>query len=313
MEIDRNSFCNSFPSCLEEKMEFQGDGWKSSRELVDQGFERIQKLMKQERKMVGLDTGFSDINTILSGLQRGKVVIIGSRPGMGKSLLSLNIGLNIAKGAHGVGIFSLAESAPQIMMRLISMESQVPMTTILNGRINKETELPKIMDACETLYSLPIVIQEDSCSIEEIEEQLIELKHQQENLGVVIVDYIGLVQSSNYLVTQREAIAAATRRLKHLARKLQICILVISQLNRSLEQRIDKRPILSDLRGTGALEQDADVVCFLYREEYYYVDTPEKGVAELIVAKQRIGPTGTVKLQFDGEYLQFSDRRDHFV
>ena len=291
-------------------MENEENVWQSSKELVDHGFEYIQHWMKKDSALLGLDTGFADLNNILSGLQPGNLLMLGGRPAMGKTALMQNIALNIAKAGHGVAIFSFADSAEQCMLRMIGIESLVSVCAIRNGHISEDTDLPKIIDACETIYSLPIFIQDRAASVEDIIARVRYLYENEKNIDLVVVDYIGLIEATNYMLNRSEAIAETSRKLKSLAKELNLCILVLSQLKRSLEQRSDKRPILSDLRGTGALEQDADVICFIYRDEYYYPDTPAKGRAEIIIAKQRNGPTGTVILNFEGKQLRFYEHTD---
>ena len=289
-------------------MENQEHSWKSSAELVVQGFECIQEWMKKESDILGLDTGFEELNRILSGFQRGNVVMLGGRPAMGKTALMQNIILNVAKQGYGVGVFSLADSTEQFILRLICIKSSVSMIDIRNGNVKKETDLPKIKEACEDTSTLPIFVQDSSASADDIMERARILKQEQANLGLIVVDYIGLITATNHMLSRSEVIAETSRKFKMLAKELDVCVLVLSQLNRSLEQRLDKRPILSDLRGSGALEQDADVICFLYRDEYYNPQTPEKGQAEIIVAKQRNGPTGRIILQFEGQYLRFNNQ-----
>ena len=264
--------------------------------------------MGTESDMLGLDTGFTELNTILSGFQRENVVLLGGRPAMGKTALMQNIILNVAKQGYGVGVFSLSDPVEQFMLRLIAIQSSVSMSDIRTGNVRKETDLPKIKEACEEMSTLPIFVQASSASADDIMERARILKQEQANLGLVVVDYIGLTTAANHMLSRSEAIAETSRKFKMLAKELDVCVLVLSQLNRSLEQRLDKRPILSDLRGSGALEQDADVICFLYRDEYYNPQTPDKGQAEIIVAKQRNGPTGRIILQFEGQYLRFNNQ-----
>ena len=287
--------------------------WKSSAELAEQGFKRIQAWTNKDVNTSTFDTGFTELNELLSGFQPGNVVLLGSRPSMGKTALMQNIILNVAKQGHGVGIFSLAESAEQFLLRLTSITTEISMFDIRYGRINNETELPKIKKACEHIHSLPIFLQDRPVTVSELKTSVHLLKRQQDNLALVVVDYIGLLRMNNHALTFSEATAEASRTLKILAQELNVCVFALSQLNRSLEQRSDKRPILSDLRGSGALEQDADVVWFLYRDEYYDAQSPHKGLAEIIVAKQRNGPTGMITLQFEGQHLRFSSPSFHSV
>ena len=288
-------------------MNKQESEWRAGAELVDQGFASIQEWMKKDSELRGLDTGFTDLNRILSGLQRGHVILLGGRPAMGKTALMQNIVLNVARKEQGVGIFSLSDSGEQFMLRLISIQSLVSMSRILNGHIDTETELPKIRQACEETSTLPIFVQDRMVSVRDIAEKTRQLKQQEERLSLIVIDYIGMMSATSPMLSRTEAIAETSRGLKDLARELDVCILVISQLNSSLEQREDKRPILSDLQDSGALEQDADVICFMYRDEYYDQETPLKGLAEIIIAKQHNGPVGTVMLQFEGEHLRFQD------
>ena len=279
--------------------------WKSSRELTEQEFEQILARFNDESYTTGLDTGFNDLNSILGGLQRGQLVLLGGRPAMGKSALMQNIILHVAKKGHGVGVFSLASSAEQFILRLITIESSVSTSKIRTGKIHREIELPKISNACEHLNDLPIYIQDDALTSDDIRKGAHTLKHTQNNIDLIVVDYVDLLQGSHSSLRSSEAISGATRMFKSIAKDLNVCVLVLSQLNRRLERRLDKRPVLSDIRGSSALEQDSDVVCFIYRDEYYNPHDSQKGDAEIIIAKQRNGPTGSIMLQFDGPHLQF--------
>lgn len=268
--------------------------WKSSSEVVESSVGMIQQRMNKTKELLGLDTGFEDLNKLLAGLQLGQLVLLAGRPAMGKTALMQNIVLNIAGQGHGVGVFSFVDSAEQFMLRLIGIKSLVSMSEILNGTVDAETQLPNITHACQHIDSLPIFTQDRLGSVDDIIDEVRSLKETQDNLALVVIDHIGLVGAAN-----------SSQKLKMLAKELNVCILVLSPLSRKVEKRSDKRPRLTDFRKKADLVQEADVVCFIYRDEYYDVDSPEKGITEVIIAKQRNGPIGTIKLQFEGKHLRF--------
>lgn len=283
--------------------------WQVISKVVDAEFKRIQELMKMDSEITGMDTGFADLNKMLAGLQKTDLFILAARPAMGKTAFALNIALNIAEKGDGVALFSLEMSAGQLVTRLICMKGLIPADSVRKGTLSKEYDFPKLIEACESLHSLPIFIDDTpSISISKLSSKARRLKANNPNISLIVVDYIGLMQGDKANVSRQEQIAEASRGLKGLAKELDVCVMALSQLNRGVEQRTDKRPVPSDLRESGAIEQDADIISFIYRDEYYNEDTPERGVAEIIIAKQRNGPTGTVKLHFEGKHTRFYSR-----
>ena len=283
--------------------------WQVISKVVDKEFERIQELMRMDSEITGMDTGFADLNKMLAGLQKTDLFILAARPAMGKTAFALNLALNVAEKGHGVAVFSLEMSAGQLVTRLICMKGLIPADSVRKGTLSKEYDFPKLVKACEDLHSLPIFIDDTpSIGISQLRSKSRRLKANHPNLSLIVVDYIGLMQGEKAGENRQQQIADASRGLKGLAKEIDVCVLALSQLNRGVEQRTDKRPVPSDLRESGAIEQDADIISFIYRDEYYNEDTPEKGVAEIIIAKQRNGPTGTVKLYFEGKHTKFYSR-----
>lgn len=278
------------------------DSWHSTQDLVSLERERIQKIINKELPSIDIETGFNDINMMLSGLSKGEMVVIGGRPAMGKSSFVLSMALNIGRNGQGIALFSLAETKQQVVSRLISIESGISGTLIRSGKL----ELSTISEACNSINAMPIYINDNTSSIKGIRDRLNELLDTQRHIDLVILDYIGLLQPEDQNDINISISKQTSRALKTIAKEFNVCVLVLSQLNQRLERRIDKRPLLSDLRDNRALEEDADAVCFLYRDGYYNQDTPEKGIADLIVAKQRNGPTGTIKLKFQSSCMKFS-------
>jgi replicative DNA helicase len=281
--------------------------WQSIEKVVGQEFERIQALMEISSDVTGMDTGFIDLNKILSGLQKTDLFILAARPAMGKTALALNIALNVAKEGNGVGIFSMEMSAGQLVTRLMCTEGRVDAGAVRTGKLNQDTDIPRLVDAAQELHQMPIYIDDTpGLTINQLSSKSRRLKAANPDLGLIVVDYIGLMLGDSRM-SRQEQVSEASRGLKGLAKELDICVMALSQLNRSVESRTDKRPMPSDLRESGAIEQDADIISFIYRDEYYNPDSPEKGVAEVIIAKQRNGSTGTVKLFFEGKHTRFDN------
>lgn len=279
--------------------------WQPIAQIVGDEFVRIQELMGKNSDFTGMDTGFIDLNEILSGLQRTDLVILAARPAMGKTALALNIALNVSKSGPAVGVFSLEMSAGQLVTRLLCMEGPLHAEAVRKGRLTVEEDIPKLTSAAERLFDLPIYIDDTSgLTITQLRSKSRRLKATNPNLGLIVVDYIGLMPGDKNL-SRQEQVSEASRGLKQLAKELNVCVMALSQLNRGVESRTDKRPVPSDLRESGAIEQDADIISFIYRDEYYNKESPDKGVAEVIIAKQRNGSTGTVKLHFEGQHTRF--------
>jgi replicative DNA helicase len=228
---------------------------------------------------------------------------------MGKTALALNIARNVARHDVGVGIFSLEMSAGQLVTRMLVSQSRVEAGKVRTGFLSKEQDWPRLTEAAETLYRLPLHVDDTpGLNITQLRSRARRLKSMHPNLGLIVVDYIGLMQGTDNRASRQEQVSASSRGLKILAKELDVCVIGLSQLNRAVESRNPKIPQLSDLRESGAIEQDADIIMFIYRDEYYNPDTTTKpGVAEVIVAKQRNGATGSVELSFQGEYTLFDN------
>ena len=272
-------------------------------------FDRLQELAESGNAFPGLSSGLMDLDRKINGLNKSDLILIAARPGMGKTSLALNITLNAAKkSGKTVAFFSLEMSREQLGMRLMSNESFVDNQKLATGQLSEE-EWGKIGLASSALSQTDIRVDDNpTITVAEINAKCRRL----ENLGLVVIDYLQLMTSSGERYSSNEnrqqIVSDISRALKIMAKELNVPVICLSQLSRANEARQDKRPMLSDLRESGAIEQDADIVMFLYRDDYYHEDSPEKNVAECIVAKNRHGETGTVRLQWMPQFTTFSDR-----
>lgn len=281
-------------------------------DVLIETFNRLEQLYENKGKLVGVPTGFHDLDRITAGLQRSDLIIVAARPSMGKTMLCLNLARHVAVHEKvPVAVFSLEMSREQLAMRLLSAESELPAHRLRTGELDGEM-WGQLSRALGHLSEAPIFIDDTpGLSALELRAKARQLKVQHK-IGVVIVDYMQLMQGRRAENRQQE-ISDISRSLKALARELDIPVVALSQLSRAVESRNDKRPMLSDLRESGAIEQDADIVAFLYREDYYTKEAENPDVTELIVAKQRNGPTGTINLLFKrdiGKFLSIA-RSDH--
>jgi replicative DNA helicase len=282
-------------------------GLVSISETLIQAFNEIENL-HQEIALPGIPCGFYDLDGMTSGFSRSDLIIIAGRPSMGKTSFALNISLNIAKREQlPVAIFSLEMSKEQLAQRLLSSEAKIPSNRLRSGRIS-QNEFEPLANAVANLSELPIYIDDTAnLSVMQMRSQVRRLQAQQKNkLGLVLLDYLQLMEGSGSDNRVQE-LSRITRSLKGLAREINVPIIALSQLSRGVEQRNNKRPMLSDLRESGSIEQDADLVIMLYRDEYYNPDTPERGLAEVLIVKHRNGPTGIVKLLFKAELTKFEN------
>ena len=271
-------------------------------------FDTLTELSQSDSAIPGLSTGLRDLDKKINGLNKSDLFLIAARPAMGKSAFALNIALNVAKKyGKTVAMFSLEMSREQLTMRLLANESFVELGKLLTGKLSEE-EWTKLAMASAALSQTDMRIDDNpSVTVAEINAKCRRL----DNLGLVVIDYLQLMQGSGYgkaSDNRVNVVSDISRSLKIMAKELNVPVICLSQLSRGPEGRTDKRPMLSDLRESGAIEQDADEVIFLYRDEYYNENTEEKGVAECIVAKNRHGEVGTVKLQWVGQYQTFADR-----
>jgi len=280
--------------------------------ILHDTFEEIEKLHEQESGVTGVPSGFEKLDEMTAGFHRSDFIVLAGRPSMGKTAIALNIARNAAvEHKIPVGIFSLEMANYQLAMRMLCSEARVDSHLLRTGRLPM-TEWPRLSLAVGNLAASQIFIDDSpSLGILELRAKARRLKVEK-NLGILIIDYLQLVQGPGYAENRQQEISAISRSLKALAKELDIPIIALSQLSRAVESRTDKRPMLSDLRESGAIEQDADLVLFIYRAEAYGVQFDEEGnslegVAELIIGKQRNGPTGQVKLAFVDDYARFEN------
>ena len=280
-------------------------------------FERIDHLYHRDNPsdVTGVPTGFTDLDKMTAGMQPGDLLVIAGRPSMGKTALALNIAEHVAvDNGLPVALFSMEMSGTQLAMRLLGSISKVDQHKMRTGRLNDE-EWAKLSEAIGKLHDTPIYIDEaGALSALEVRARARRLKRQFSKLGLIVIDYLQLMSSSNPKANENRAteISEISRSLKAMAKELDVPVIALSQLNRAVDQRPDRRPVMSDLRESGAIEQDADVILFIYREVVYKPDLPEeqRGVAEVIIGKQRNGPIGTVRLTFRGQHTRFENYLD---
>jgi replicative DNA helicase len=280
--------------------------------LLTEVVERIETLYARDNTsdVTGTATGFADLDRKTSGLHPGDLVIIAGRPSMGKTALAINIAENVAMDSKlPVAIFSMEMGATQLVMRMIGSVGKLNQQDLRTGKL-QDDDWGRLTQALGKLNDAPIYIDESAAlSSLELRARSRRLHRQNNGLGLIVVDYLQLMSSNVGKASENRAteISEISRSLKALAKELQVPVVALSQLNRSLEQRTDKRPVMSDLRESGAIEQDADLILFIYRDEVYNSDSPSKGKAEIIIGKQRNGPIGKVELAFRGEYTRFDN------
>ena len=272
--------------------------------------ERIETLFNRDdpSDVTGVPTGFHDLDKKTSGFQQGDLIIIAGRPSMAKTSLALNIGESVALNTKmPVAVFSMEMGATQLAFRMIGSVGRLDQQKLRTGRLAPD-DWDKLSTALGRLNDAPILIDETpAMNAIEVRSRARRLSKQYGKLGLVIVDYLQLMQATSQGENRATELSEISRSMKALAKELQVPVVALSQLNRSLEQRPDKRPVMSDLRESGALEQDADVILFIYRDEVYNAESKDKGTAEIIISKQRNGPTGTIRLTFLGEYTRFEN------
>ena len=282
-----------------------GDGLVGVNDVLESAIERIEEIENRGTGLSGLPTYFSDLDYYLSGLQEGNLVVLASRPSMGKSSLGLNIATNVAKEGKVVAFFSLEMTKEELVQRVLFSEAKVTSGDARKGQLGAE-KWSRVVEAASKVNNLPLYFDDAPViTVTDIRAKSRRLKSSK-GLDLIIVDYLQLMQSSSGDNRQQE-IAEISRNLKNLARELRVPILALSQLNRAAEAREDKRPRLGDLRESGAIEQDADIVMMLYRDDYYNPGTEIPGVAEVNIVKNRSGQTGKVELFFSKEFTQFSN------
>ena len=282
-------------------------GFSPLKTLLTRAVDRIDTLFRSESAITGVSTGFKDLDDMTSGLQAGDLVIVAGRPSMGKTSLAMNIAESAAVGSKlPVAIFSMEMPGEQLAMRMMASLGRINAHKVRTGKL-EDDDWPRLTHAIGMLAEAPMFI-DDTPALTPLELRTRARRLKREHgLGMIVVDYLQLMQAPESSENRATEISGITRSLKGLAKELSVPVIALSQLNRSLEQRPNKRPVMSDLRESGAIEQDADVILFIYRDEVYNEDSQDKGTAEIIIGKQRNGPTGKVKLTFLGEYTRFEN------
>ena len=287
-------------------------GFMAMPPLLTQVVERIETLYARDSNsdVTGIATGFTDLDRKTSGLHPGDLIIVAGRPSMGKTAFSINIAENVALDSKlPVAIFSMEMGASQLAMRMLGSVGKLNQQDLRTGKL-QDDDWGRLTHALGKLNDAPVYIDESAAlSSLELRARSRRLHRQNSGLGLIVVDYLQLMSSNVGKASENRAteISEISRSLKALAKELHVPVIALSQLNRSLEQRTDKRPVMSDLRESGAIEQDADLILFIYRDEVYNSDSPQKGTAEIIIGKQRNGPIGKVELAFRGEYTRFDN------
>jgi len=282
-------------------------GFKALKQILPAAVDRIDLLHQSGGDITGIPTGYTDFDKLTAGLQAGDLIVVAGRPSMGKTTLAVNIAENAAIGARvPTAIFSMEMPAEQLAIRMISSLGRVDQTHLRTGKFPDE-DWSRINTAVQLMSDAPIFIDDSpALSPTEVRARARRLKREH-GLGLIVVDYLQLMQVHGNKENRATEISEISRSLKALAKELSLPIIALSQLNRSVEQRTDKRPVMSDLRESGAIEQDADLIVFIYREEVYNQETPRKGIADITIAKQRNGPIGDFPLTFVGRYTKFEN------
>ena len=285
----------------------RGSGFVALKKILPQTIDRLDELQSTEGHVTGLPTGYDQLDQMTAGLQKGDLVIVAGRPSMGKTSLAMNIAEHAAISARvPVAIFSMEMSAEQLSFRMISSLGRVNQGHLRTGNFSDE-DWHRIDSAVRVMSEAKVFIDDTpALSPTEVRARARRLAREH-GLGLIVLDYIQLMQVSGTSENRATEISEISRNLKALAKELGVPIIALSQLNRSVEQRTDKRPVMSDLRESGAIEQDADLIAFIYRDEVYNKETLRKGIADIIIAKQRNGPVGDVQLTFLGEYTKFEN------
>ncbi|CCQ96457.1 replicative DNA helicase [[Clostridium] ultunense Esp] len=282
-------------------------GFVKIADILMETYSHLERISKSHGEITGVPTGYHDLDRLTSGFQRSDFIVVAARPSVGKTAFALNVAQNVAvRSRRPVAIFSLEMSAAQLAMRMLAAEANIDAGKLRTGRLSEE-EWEKLIMGMGMLADSPIFIDDTpGITVTEIRSRLRRLVAEQGDLGMVMIDYLQLITGRSRASDNRQQeISEISRHLKGTARELNVPVIALSQLSRAVEQRQDKHPMLSDIRESGSIEQDADIVAFLYRDDYYNPETEEKNIIEVIVAKQRNGPTGKVKLAFLKEYNKF--------
>ena len=282
-------------------------GFTSIKDLLVKAVDKIDTLFRSDSPLTGIPTGFSDFDEMTSGLQNSDLIIVAGRPSMGKTTFAMNMAEHAAiKTKLPVAVFSMEMPGEQLAMRMMSSLGRIDQHKVRTGKLNDD-DWPRMTSAVSLLAEAPLFIDDTpALSPNDLRARSRRLAREH-GLGLIVVDYLQLMQVTGNRENRVNEISEISRSLKSLAKELSVPVIALSQLNRSLEQRPNKRPVMSDLRESGAIEQDADLIVFIYRDEVYNEDSPEKGTAEIIIAKQRNGPIGTTRLTFLGQYTRFEN------
>ncbi|VAW75857.1 Replicative DNA helicase (DnaB) [hydrothermal vent metagenome] len=285
----------------------RGSGFHDIKELLTRAVDRIDTLFHQDNPLTGIATGFTEIDEMTAGLQSSDLIIVAGRPSMGKTTFAMNIAEHAAiRDNVPVAVFSMEMPGEQLAMRLMSSLGRIDQTKVRTGKLDDD-DWPRLTSAVSILSKAPLFIDDTpALSPTELRARARRLKREH-NLGLIVIDYLQLMQVPGSNENRTGEISEISRSLKALAKELEVPVIALSQLNRSLEQRPNKRPVMSDLRESGAIEQDADVIMFIYRDEVYDDDSPDKGTAEIIIGKQRNGPIGIRRLTFLGQHTRFEN------
>ncbi len=298
---------------IAEQEQRGGGGFQPIKTLLTRAVERLDELHGRDEPITGLATGFSDFDMMTSGLQPSDLIVVAGRPSMGKTSFAMNMAEHAAiQTRRPVAVFSMEMPGDALAMRMMSSLGRIDQHRVRTGKL-EEDEWPRLTSAVNILAGASLFIDDTAAlSPTELRARARRLKREQGDLGLIVVDYLQLMQVPGTNENRTTEISAISRSLKALAKELAVPVIALSQLNRSLEQRPNKRPVMSDLRESGAIEQDADLIVFIYRDEVYNAESKDKGLAEIIIGKQRNGPIGTVKLTFLGKYTKFESYIDSY-
>lgn len=290
--------------------------FKTAKDVARTMYERVEEMSNNPNRggITGIGSGFADLDRMTAGFQPSDLIILAARPSMGKTAFALNIAQNVAvRGEKNVAIYSLEMSEVQLMQRMVCAEANLDASRVRTGDLNTDDDWTKMTMGIAALSEAPLFINDTpGITIHEIMQSARELKREH-GLDMIIIDYLQLITSGRRTENRQQEVSEISRLLKQLARELEAPVIALSQLSRAVEQRQDKRPMMSDLRESGSIEQDADIVAFLYRDSYYNADTENKELAEVIISKQRNGPTGTVELVFLKQFNKFVNYHEQYA
>lgn len=294
--------------------DLRGQGPLEIKTLLGKAMERIDTLFHSQKTITGLETGYYDFDKMTAGLQPADLIIVAGRPSMGKTTFAMNIAEYVAINAKApVLIFSMEMPGESLAMRMLSSLGRIEQQKLRSGRL-QDDDWPRIGSAVGMLSEAPMFIDDmPGLTPSELRSRARRLAREQGQLSLIVIDYLQLMRVPNLSDNRTAEISEISRSLKMLAKELHVPVVALSQLNRSLEQRADKRPVMSDLRESGAIEQDADLIAFIYRDEVYHAETRDKGIAEVIIGKHRNGPIGKVRLSFMGQYTRFENLEERYA